>query len=83
MKLCKNCKHRKSARWHYFCYHPDVVGQNKLSVVDGSALYKHCNIIRGNKSENNSYAGLCGESGKLYEPNLFRKILIKLKVVDE
>lgn len=58
MKLCKNCKHRKSARWHYFCYHPDVVGQNKLSVVDGSALYKHCNIIRGNKTGNNSYAGV-------------------------
>lgn len=74
MKLCKNCKHHKSARWHYFCYHPDVVGQNKLSVVDGSALYKN---------GNNSYAGLCGESGNLYGPKALRKFLIKLKVVDE
>lgn len=87
MKLCKNCKYYTKLSTDisifeilvkHLCSHPDVVIEQKSPITgeyDVSSL-DSCYFSR-------SETGPCGYNGKLYEPKVLRKFLIKLKVVDE
>lgn len=58
--------------------------QSVVSVITGLPYFikraKKCAVMRYYPDKDSA---ICGESGKLYEPSLFRLLLIKLKVVDE
>lgn len=86
MKLCKNCKHYKKIDYYDRCYHPAIQKQSSnVSLITGKPFFtinsERCSFMRYEINYNANY--LCGESGKLYEPNRLRKLLIKLKVVTE
>lgn len=85
MKLCKNCKYYKKIDYYDRCYHPLARKQSdKVSPIDGKPIfaqhYEACYDMRYNI---NGVLGRCNESGVLYEPNIFRKLLIAFRIVDE
>lgn len=84
MKLCKNCKYYKKGNYDNWCYHPVTHEQGVVSVITGLPYFikraKKCAVMRYYPDKDSA---LCGESGKLYEPTRFRKILITLRIVDE
>lgn len=87
MNLCKNCKYYTKLSTDisifeilvkHLCSHSDAVIEQKSPITgeyDVSSL--------GSCYYSRSDTGPCGYIGKLYEPNLLRKLLIKLKVVTE
>lgn len=68
-KVCVNCKHCTVILWgnHYICDVAEL--REPRNYVTGelrNTLHKHCSDVR-------SEHGICGPSGRLYEPSLYIK----------